>query len=413
MALRAVQGVGSFTKYQKFVVGILAFLQFTIILDFMIMSPLGAILMPSLHISPKQFGLVVSVYAFAAGTSGLLAAGYADRFDRKKFLLFFYTGFVLGTFFCGMAPNYEFLLAARLITGLFGGVIGSAVFAITTDLFPFEMRGRVMGIVQTAFAASQVLGIPAGLYFSNLWGWHAPFLMIVAVSIVAGLVIWWKMEPVDQHLKLPNDRKAIHHLWATLSNPRYLLGYGATALLATGGFMLMPFGSAFTVNNLGIHVEKLPIIYLVTGVSAILIGPLVGRLSDLYGKFRIFLFGSALSILMVYIYTNLGVTPLGYVILVNVILFLGIFSRMIPSQALMSAVPEPASRGAFMSVSASLQQISGGVASVLAGLIVVQEGPNAPLLHFDKIGYVIIGATLITLFMMSKINKLVMQGVKH
>src|SRR3954447_16451468 len=155
-----------FTGYQKFVIAVLAFLQFTIVLDFMILSPLGAILLQELGISTKRFGLVVSIYAFAAGGSGLMAAGFADKFDRKKFLLFFYCGFILGTFLCGIADTYVLLLGARMVTGLFGGVVGSVVFAISTDLFPFAMRGRVMGLVQTAFASSQVLGIPAGLFFS-------------------------------------------------------------------------------------------------------------------------------------------------------------------------------------------------------------------------------------------------------
>ena len=160
----------------------LAFLQFTIILDFMIISPLGAILLRDLHLPTQKFGLVVSVYAFSASLSGLLAAGFADRFDRKKLLLFFYTGFTGGTLFCGLAPTYQLLLAARIVTGVFGGVIGSISMAIITDLFPLNMRGRVMGVVQTSFAASQVLGLPLGLYLANRWGWHAPFLMIVALT---------------------------------------------------------------------------------------------------------------------------------------------------------------------------------------------------------------------------------------
>ncbi len=179
----------NFTSYQKFVIGLLAFLQFTIILDFMILSPLGAILMPEMKISPAQFGLVVSVYAFSAGASGLLAAGFADRFDRKRFLLFFYAGFVLGTLLCAIAPTYHFLLGARMITGVFGGFIGSISFAITTDLFPFQMRGRVMGFIQTAFAASQVLGIPLGLSLASKWSWHTPFFMIVFGSSIVGFVI--------------------------------------------------------------------------------------------------------------------------------------------------------------------------------------------------------------------------------
>jgi predicted MFS family arabinose efflux permease len=172
---RAAAPSFAFTRYQKSVVAIIAALQFTIILDFMILSPLGAILMPALHMSAKQFGSVVSAYAFSAGISGLLASGFADRFDRKRFLLFFYAGFVVGTLLCGLATTYEFLLAARIITGVFGGVVGSISFAIITDLFAPQQRGRVMGIVQTAFSASQILGLPLGLYLSNHLGWHAPF----------------------------------------------------------------------------------------------------------------------------------------------------------------------------------------------------------------------------------------------
>ena len=155
--------------YQRFVVALLAFLQFSIVLDFMIISPLGAIIMPDLGISPQRFGEIVSAYAFSAGVSSLLAAGFADRFDRKRFLLFFYTGFLVGTALCALAPNYPLLLTARIVTGLFGGVISSIVLAVATDLFAFDMRGRVMGVIQTAFSASQVLGIPAGIYIANLW----------------------------------------------------------------------------------------------------------------------------------------------------------------------------------------------------------------------------------------------------
>jgi predicted MFS family arabinose efflux permease len=398
-----------FTPYQKFIVAILAFLQFTIILDFMILSPLGAILMPALHISPSEFGLVVSAYAFSAGTSGLLAAGFADRFDRKKLLLFFYTGFVIGTLLCAIAPSYHFLLAARMITGLFGGVIGSIVFAIATDLFPFEMRGRVMGFIQTAFAASQVLGIPVGLYLSAHWDWHMPFLMIVVVSTIVGGIIWRFFAPISAHIEQRSNQNPFSHLLKTLRTPKYLQAFATTALLSTGGFMLMPFGSAYSVHNLGIELTKLPLMYMITGACAIVVGPMVGKASDSVGKFNVFAFGSTLSIFIVLIYTNLGVTPFGLVVLLNAVMFVGISSRMIPSQVLMSAVPEPTSRGSFMSISSSIQQISGGLASLLAGLIVV-EGSGGVLEHFQVLGYVVASSMLITVIMMYFINRRIQQG---
>jgi predicted MFS family arabinose efflux permease len=402
----------SMTPYQKFVVALLAFLQFTVILDFMTLSPLGAVLMPALHITPAQFGLVVSVYAFSAGISGFLAAGFADRFDRKTFLLFFYCGFLLGTLMCGMAASYPVLLVARMVTGVFGGVIGSIVFAITTDLFPFEMRGRVMGVVQTAFSASQVLGIPAGLYLSNQWGWHAPFVMIVAVSTAVGVVILVRLQPLTGHLNQKGPRIGpIDHLAATVTKSRYLQAFATTALLSTGGFMLMPFGSAFTVQNLGIGVEKLPLLYLITGLCTIFTGPLVGRAADRFGKFRVFMFGTAVSILMVLIYTHLGRTPLPVLIAINAVLFVGIFSRMIPSQALISAIPSPDTRGSFMSVSSSVQQISGGIAAYVAGLVVVAT-PAGPLLHFETLGYIVVGTSLVTLVLMSRIHRMIPESAK-
>jgi len=395
-----------FSRYQALLIALLAFTQFTIILDFIIMSPLGAILMPALDITATQFGVAVSAYAFSAGISGVLAAGFADRFDRKRLLLFFYVGFTLGTMLCAAAQNYHVLLLGRIVTGLFGGVIGSVVLAIVTDLFPLHLRGRVMGFIQTAFAASQVLGIPAGLFLANHWNWQLCFVAIVGLSIITIAIIALAMEPVDAHLKLKQDRNPFHHLIATVFEPRYTLAFAVTTLLATGGYMLMPFSSAFTVHNLGIDMAHLPTIYLVSGLFSIVTGPLVGRASDAFGKYPTFVFGCAMTVVMVLIYTHLGHVSLTTAIIVNVLMFIGIFSRMIPSQALMSAIPDPTQRGSFSAVSASLQQLSGGLGSVLAGAIIAQAADGS-LIHFDRIGYVVVTTTIITLVMMYFVQKAV------
>jgi predicted MFS family arabinose efflux permease len=388
-----------FSRYQSRLVALLAVVQFTVILDFIIMSPLGAIIMPALNITAAQFGVAVSAYAFAAGISGILAAGFADRFDRKRLLLFFYVGFTAGTALCALAPNYHLLLLGRIVTGLFGGVIGSVVLAIVTDLFPLHLRGRVMGFVQTAFAASQVLGIPVGLFLSNHWNWHVTFGALVGVAIATIIAVLFLMQPVKAHLRLKQDRNAFAHLIATVGQPRYTLAFAVTTLLATGGFMLMPFGSAYTVHNIGIDIAHLPTIYLVSGLFSIFTGPLVGRASDAFGKFPVFVFGSAMSVVMVTIYTHLGQVTLATVILVNVLMFVGIFSRMIPSQALISAIPVPSQRGSFSAVSASLQQLSGGLGSVLAAAIIAQNADGS-LLHFDRLGYVVVATSILSLIAM-------------
>lgn len=395
---------GIFTPYQVFIIAILSFLQFTIILDFMVLSPLGALLMEELSVSPGQFGLVVSAYAFSAGASGLLTAGFADKFDRKKLLLFFYTGFMVGTIFCALAPSYELLLMARIVTGIFGGVIGSVSFAIMTDLFKLEVRGRVMGFVQMSFAASQVLGLPIGLVLANAYGWHSPFWMIAVIGILIGVVIALYMKPITEHLQLKSEKNAFRHLMNTLTKSNYIRAFLATTLLATGGFMLMPFGSAFSIHNLGLTMDQLPILYGVTGVSSIAFGPIIGKLSDKLGKYKVFTAGTLLSILIVSIYTHFGITPLWMVISMSVIMFIGISSRMISASALMSGIPEPKDRGAFMSISASVQQISGGIASAIAGMIVLQEN-NGPLQRYDILGFVVAGTMVVSIIMMYFINK--------
>ncbi|MFN7600025.1 MAG: MFS transporter, partial [Bacteroidota bacterium] len=377
-----------FTGYQIFIIALLSILQFTVILDFMVLSPLGAMLLPKLKITTAQFGLVVSGYAFSAGAAGILAAGFADRFDRKKLLVFFYIGFLLGTLLCAIADTYEFLLIARIVTGIFGGVIGSVGFAIISDLFPFEVRGRVMGFVQMSFAASQILGLPIGLSLANKFGWHSPFWMIVGFGILVGLVMLVYMKPVTDHLNLKTKQNAFQHLIKTFSVPDYVKTYLSTVLLATGGFMLMPFGSAFSTNNLGLTLEQLPMVYMIVGLFSIVTGPLVGSISDKVGKFKVFAIGTLLSCLMVAIYTPLGVTPVWVVITISVLMFAGITCRMITSSALMSAVPQPQDRGAFMSINSSIQQISGGIASAIAGLIVYQA-PNGTLQRYDLLGYVV------------------------
>ncbi len=397
-----------FTPYQKFVVASLAFLQFAVILDFMIVAPLGALVMPALNMSPRDFGFIVSAYAFSAGASGLLVAGFADRYDRKRLLLFFYTGFVLGTLWCGLANSFHALLAARIVTGIFGGVIGSVVMAIATDLFEPQQRGRVMGFIQTAFAASQILGLPAGIYLSNHWNWHAPFLAMVVFGIVGGLVVAWKLQPVVAHLKERQERSPWMHLYDTVREPRHWSAFVTMMLLATGGFMLMPFGSAFLVNNLGIALTSLPTIYLITGVFTIFIGPLVGKLADKQGKYPVFLAGSILSIVMVLIYTHLPPVSLPVVIVVNVVLFVGIFSRIIPFQAMSTSVPEMTKRGSFNALGAAIQQVSGGIASVIAGHIVTMA-PDGKLEHFPVVGYVVVCATLTAMFTTWKVK----QGIER
>ncbi|MGB4847788.1 MAG: MFS transporter [Saprospiraceae bacterium] len=397
----------AFTSYQKFVIAILALLNFTIILDFMIISPLGDLLMKKLVMSTSQFGSVVSAYAISAGISGFLTAGFADKFDRKKLLLFFYSGFIIGTAVCGFADSYLSLLIARIITGVFGGVVGSIGMAILTDTFSFHQRGRVMGFISMAFAGSQILGVPIGLVLANQWGWHSTFFMVAGLAFIIAITVVLKLKPLITHLTLQRDKTPLQHLWHTIRKKDYRIGFYATAMLSMGGFMLMPFTSAFIVNNVGIPQANLPIIFFCTGISSIIIMPIIGRLSDKVDKFKLFAAGSTIAMVMILIYTHLTPVPIWVVIIINMIMFMGIMSRMVPAQALNSAIPETYDRGAYMSINSSLQQLAGGFAAMFAGFVVVQQTKTSPIEHFDLLGYVMVGIIMLCLYLVYRMSQMV------
>jgi predicted MFS family arabinose efflux permease len=257
------------------------------------------------------------------------------------------------------------------------------------------------------FGASQVLGIPIGLYLANAWGWHAPFLWVAAMAIIVAVLIAVKLQPLTSHLAMQQDKSAVTHLLHTIAKKDYRIGFTATALLSIGGFMMMPFGSAFAINNLHITQQQLPVIFMVAGLSTLIVMPLIGKLSDRIDKFKIFVGASLFTIVMVLIYTNLGPTPLWLVLIFNVLMMAGIMSRMIPSSALVMAIPVMQDRGAFMSINSSLQQIAGGVAAALGGLIVVQKDKFSPLQHYNTLGYIVVGVTITSIFLIYRVSKLI------
>ncbi|MCE3297180.1 MAG: transporter [Crocinitomicaceae bacterium] len=388
------------------VVLILALTQFTVVLDFMVMNPIGDLLMKSMKISPAQFSVVVSVYAFSAAISGFLTAGFADKFDRKKLLVFFYIGFILGTLLCGLVNSYALLVVARIVTGIFGGVISSISMAIVVDLFQLNQRGRVMGFLQMGFGISQILGIPLSLYIANDWGWQSPFFMIVGLAMVIAFIGIIFLKPVTEHLSMQSGN-ALIHLWNTIKNKDYRIAFLATAFLSIGGFLMMPWGSAFAMNNLEITKQQLPILFMIAGISTLAIMPVIGIISDKINKFTLFTIASLWMMVTVLVYTHLVPLPFWIIVGVNILMMIGIMSRMVPSQALTSSVPDMKDRGAFMSVNSSLQQMAGGLAAILGGMIVVQKNEFSPLEHFDTLGYVVLAAILINIFLTYRVSKMV------
>jgi predicted MFS family arabinose efflux permease len=395
-----------FTSYQITVILILALTQFSVVLDFMVMSPLGDLLIKDLKITPAQFGVVVSSYALSAGVSGFLTASFADKFDRKKLLMLFYSGFIIGTLLCGMATDYGFLVFARIFTGVFGGVISSISLAILADLFDLHHRGRVMGFLQMGFGMSQILGIPISLYMADVWNWQAPFYLIVILAsliLITGLIV---LKPVNAHLKLQRENP-LKHMWNTITNRNYRIGFLATAFMSLGGYLMMPWGSAYSVNNIGITQSDLPLLFMVVGVATFMIMPVVGMLSDRFNKFSIFTAASIAMVIAVLIYTQLPKVGLVTLILVNVFMMMGIMARMVPSQALTASIPEMKDRGAFMSINSSLQQMAGGIAALVGGSIVLQKTETSPLERFDILGYVVVCVILINILLTYRVFKFV------
>ena len=231
--------------------------------------------------------------------------------------------------------------------------------------------------------------------------------MIVGIGIVIGVLIFMLLKPVDAHLTNKTEKSALAHLAHTFVQPNYLKAFMATTLLATGGFMLMPFGSAFAINNLKISGSDLPLLYMITGIFSMAAAPLMGKLADSFGKFTVFSLCSLLVMVVVSVYCNLGVTPLWIVICFSVVMFFGISGRIISASTLFSAIPSPQDRGAFMSINSSVQMISGGIASMIAGTIVYQT-ETGYLENYPILGYVVASATLITIIMMYFINKMVL-----
>jgi predicted MFS family arabinose efflux permease len=279
--------------------------------------------------------------------------------------------------------------------------------AIVADLFLPQQRGRVMGFLQMGFGSSQVLGIPISLYLANSFGWQSPFLMIVGLATLIWLIIIIKMKPITQHLEVKNDRNALHHLLHTIAQKDYRIGFMSTALLSLGGFMMMPWGSAFAINNLHVTPDQLPILFMIAGIATLIIMPIIGKLSDKMDKFNLFAIASVWMICVVLVYTRLTPVPFWFVIIMNVLMMIGIMSRMVPSMALASSLPKMQDRGAFMSINSSLQQIAGGVAAAIGGMVVVQKDKTSPLEHYDTLGILITIILLFAIYMVYRVSKIV------
>lgn len=384
---------------KKAILILLAALNFTHILDFMIMMPLGNYLMPHFRISPQQFSYLVSAYTLSAAVSGFLAAFFVDRYDRKKLLLFAYSGFLMGTLFCGVAPSYHALLLARVVAGIFGGMIGAQVLSIIADIFPYEERGRAMGAVMSAFSVASTIGIPFSLYIANLLSWHAPFIFIVAIGGLILPFLYKYIPAMSGHLSVEQEKgKPFQALSSLVADNRQIMALVFSLLWYMGHFLIIPFINPMLEFNMGFSKLQTPMIYLVGGIVSFMAANYFGKLSDRLGKLKIFSICMVITFFFVYMITHLPAISFYLVLGVFGSWFIFSTGRGVTAQALLSNVVPMQQRGSFMSFNSSIQSLGTGLASMVAGSLVTADA-TGKLSGYSNLGWMSISMLAASLFL--------------
>ena len=374
----------------------LAAIQFTHIMDFMIMMPLGPQLMRVMLISPQQFGILVSAYTLTAAVAALAMAFYTYRFDRRQTLLFLYAGFVISTLLCGIAPGYNELLTARAVAGAFGGVAGATVHSIIGDAIPENRRGAATGMIMSAFALSSIIGVPIGLVLAAHFSWRAPFLLLVAVSVLVFILTWRILPPMRSHIVAGEAHRPLEQMKSVLGTANHLRAFVFMFALMFAGFSVIPFISPYMVANVGLKETDLPYLYLFGGLATVFSSRFIGKLADRYGKRQIFTLIGLISIAPLLITTNLPPAPVWVAICASVIFMVFVSGRFVPAMALVISSVEPRLRGGFMSINSAIQQLGLGAASFLAGTI-IGHGAGGTLTNYWLVGFIAVGATLLAI----------------
>ena len=381
----------------------LAGIQFSHILDFMIVMPLGPILMRAFGISGHQFGLLVAAYTFSAAVSGLLASTFVDRFERKRLLLIVFALFGVATLACGLAPSYAILVVARSVAGIFGGLMGALVQTLVGDAIPFARRATATGIVSTAFSISTVLGVPLSLWLANWLDWRAPFLFIALLSVLFIVVGARILPELSHHLKDKHDEHLLSAAFAVMREANHRRALLYSALIIFSGFTVIPYITVYAVGNVGLTQEQVPIIYLAGGTATLFTARLIGRLADRYGKVLVYRLVATAAVLPLAAVTQVGVVPLWVWVTCTTAFFILVSGRMIPAMAIVTSAAQPALRGTFMSLNGTTQSLAMGLATTLAGFLIDVDG-NGMVTGYPLVGYVAITANLLAIAYVSRLT---------
>lgn len=383
---------------------VLAGIQFTHIVDFMVLMPLGPQIMRVFGVTPAQFGLLVSAYTFGAAASALLAALYVDRFGRRRAMLGIYGGFIVATGLCALATGFWTLLAARVVSGIFGGIAGAMVHAIVGDLVPDSRRGAATGIVSTGFPLAAVAGVPLGLLVGGRFGWPATFGAIALGAALLWIATLRVMPPLDRHVASARaTRSAWHRLSDVFANGRHRRALLFIGTLMFAGLSVIPFLSPYMVRNVGLKETDLPLIYLAGGTATLFTARWIGRLADRHGKVRVFRYVAVLSMVPLLVSTNLPPLPVEVVMAASTVFMVCVSGRFIPAMAMVNAAAAPAQRGAFLAVSSGVQSLCSGLASAAAGLVLGHDAQGR-LTNYGWVGVGAVCFTLVCLYLAGRIG---------
>ena len=385
----------SMKKKELIVVSLLALVNFTYILDFMIMMPLGNILMPKWNLNTEQFANVVAAYPITAFFSSFAAIFFADKFDRKYLLLFVYGAFLIATFFCGQATGYHSMMIARIFTGLFGGVIGAQVLSIAGDYVPYERRGRAMGVLMSGFALASVIGMPLSLLLANHFDWYFPFYLIAGLGTVLYIVLWKVLPNFRSHLATPIKLKErAHNFISIFSNRTQIIALTLGSCLMMGHFFIIPLINPYLVNNAHVDIKATPLVYLFGGIATIIASNITGKLADKHGKFKIFIVAIIFSVPFIFMVTNMPAWPLWLILLIFAIWFAVTTARSVPAQAMITQSVTAHTRGSFMSFNSCLQSLGTGIATITSGHLTYND-TNGVIHGYPYLGYISIAVILL------------------
>ena len=385
-----------------FILLTLAAVQFTHIVDFMIVMPLSDLLMRIFVINPNEFSNLVATYTFSAGISSFFGAFWVDRFDRRNVIISIFIGFLLGNFACAFANNYTFFLLARVLTGIFGGMLNTIVSSIVADLIPYERRGRAMGVVMASFSLASVLGVPIGFYLAQKINWHAPFFMLTIFSFIILALILFVIPSIKLHLThnyKPKIREILINIFA-FKNQRTSLLF--TFLILLGQFSIIPFITPFMVRNIGFTNDNVNSLYLLGGLITIFTTPLLGKISDKIGKHKVFTICSFLLLIPVIVITHLTSVPLYVALFFTSLMFIFTSGRIGPAMALVSGSVPAKNRGSFMSFNSSIMQLGSSIGVMISGFIVIDV--NNKLQNYNFVGYFAFLIILLTIYISRKIK---------